>query len=171
MNPTLLGPLTVGLLLALGMGVYGRVHSPASYPVDVTPFSDVNYLKAWLTTVTVVCAFVQLASGTALVQRADPVILEAIHRWSGRLAVLASVPVAADCLYAMGFQATDARVLVHSCLGCLFYGVFAAKMLVLGRSGLPRWTFPLLGGLMFTCLALLWLTSALWLFGANGVHL
>jgi hypothetical protein len=173
MNRTVLAVLVAGLLVALGLGVYGRVHSPASYPVDVTPFTGVNYVKAWLTSLTAVCALAQLASGPALVRRvdSDSVILETIHRWSGRLAILASVPVAVDCLYAMGFQVTDTRVLVHSCFGCLFYGAFTVKMLAIGRSGLPRWMFPLLGGLMFTCVALLWLTSALWLFNADGIHL
>jgi hypothetical protein len=168
----LLGPLVVGLLLALGLGVYGREHSPVDYPIDVTPFSDLNYAKAWLASVTVVCAFIQLASGVLLTRRADfdLTIIDTLHRWSGRIAVLASVPVAADCLYAMGFKATDTRVLVHSILGCLFFGAFAAKMLALGKRDVPRWTFPLLGGLMFTCLTLLWLTSALAVFHATGIH-
>ena len=43
-------------------------------------------------------------------------------------AVVASVPVAAHCLYVAGFMATDARVLVHSVAGTFFYGVF-------GRAG------------------------------------
>jgi hypothetical protein len=42
------------------------------------------------------------------------------HVWSGRLAVLASVPVAVHCLYALGFEATNARVLFHSLFGCFF---------------------------------------------------
>jgi hypothetical protein len=54
-----------------------------------------------------------------------------VHVWSGRLAVIVSVPVAVHCLYALGFQSSDSRVLVHAVLGCLFYGVFVAKMLLL----------------------------------------
>jgi hypothetical protein len=34
-------------------------------------------------------------------------------------------------LYALGFQSSDSRVLVHAVLGCLFYGVFVTKMLLL----------------------------------------
>jgi Family of unknown function (DUF6529) len=48
----------------------------------------------------------------------------AVHRWSGRLAVLISVPVAVQCLYALGFQAYDGRVIAHSLFGCFFYGAF-----------------------------------------------
>ena len=64
------------------------------------------------------------------------------HVWSGRLAVLTSVPVAVHCLYALGFQATDTRVLFHSLFGCFFYGAFAAKMLLLTRRGLPAVGHP-----------------------------
>jgi hypothetical protein len=100
-----------------------------------------------------------------------PTWIGGLHRWSGRIAVLASVPVAVQCLYALGFQSDSTRVWVHSILGCLFYGAFATKMLSLSRPGAPRWAMPLLGGLVFAGLIGLWLTSALWLFSARGVHL
>jgi hypothetical protein len=45
-------------------------------------------------------------------------VVSPVHRWSGRLAFLVSIPVAMHCLYALGFQAFDLRVLVHSLLGC-----------------------------------------------------
>jgi hypothetical protein len=38
-------------------------------------------------------------------------------------------------LSALGFQAYDLRVLVHSLLGCVFFGVFIVKMLVPGQEG------------------------------------
>ena len=60
-----------------------------------------------------------------------------LHRWSGRVAVLLTVPVAVHCLYALGFQLGSPRVLVHSLVGCFFYGVFVAKMLVLPRPDAP----------------------------------
>jgi Family of unknown function (DUF6529) len=63
-----------------------------------------------------------------------------VHVWSGRLAVLVSVPVAVHCLYALGFQSSDRRVLVHAVLGCLFYGVFVTKMLLLTVRRV--WPFP-----------------------------
>ena len=56
----------------------------------------------------------------------------------GRLAFLVSLPVAYACLYQLGFQHTSARVLVHSILGCLFYGAFAAKVLIVRSRDLPR---------------------------------
>ncbi len=92
-----------------------------------------------------------------------------LHRWSGRIAVLLTLPVVTHCLYALGFQYGEPRVLVHSVLGCLFYGVFVAKMLVLTRRESPRWSLPVLGSLVFTALVGLWLTSSVWFFTTSGL--
>jgi hypothetical protein len=75
-----------------------------------------------------------------------------------------------SALCALGFRADEPRVLIHSGLGCLFYGAFVPKMLLLTRPGAPRWAVPVLGGAVFTGLVGLWLTSALWLFTAQGVR-
>jgi hypothetical protein len=91
-----------------------------------------------------------------------------LHRWSGRVAVLLTVPVAVHCLYALGLRADEPRVLVHSLLGCFFYGAFAAKMLVL-RARTPDWTLPVLGGAVFTGLTALWLTASVWFFTTSGL--
>jgi hypothetical protein len=55
-------------------------------------------------------------------------------------------------------------VLVHSLLGCAFYGIFVTKMLSLKSSRVPGWAIPLLGGLLFVTIISLWLTSSLWYF-------
>jgi hypothetical protein len=89
--------------------------------------------------------------------------------WSGRLAVLVSVPVAVHCLYALGFQSSDSRVVVHPVLGCLFYGVFVTKMLLLTRKGSKGWAIPVAGGLLFVTVVLVWLMSALWFFRTQGL--
>lgn len=98
-----------------------------------------------------------------------PTWMGTAHIWSGRLAVLVSIPVAVHCLYALGFQSTDSRVLFHSLFGCLFYGVFVTKMLLLTRKGLPGWVIPVAGGLLFFGLVYVWLTSALWFFQTTGL--
>jgi hypothetical protein len=117
---------------------------------------------------------VQLVSAAAMYGRLPvraPSWTGTLHRWSGRVAVLASVPVAVHCLYALGFQAGEPRVLVHALVGCLFYGAFVAKMLLLTRHGLPGWALPVAGGLVFTGLAVLWVTSSLWVFTTLGLTL
>jgi len=47
--------------------------------------------------------------------------------------------------------------------------VFSAKMLLLRSERLPGWLLPIVGGLVFTALTILWLTSALWFFRTFGV--
>jgi hypothetical protein len=92
-----------------------------------------------------------------------------LHRWSGRLAVLATLPVVTHCLHAFGFEHDNPRVLAHSLLGCLFFGAFTTKMLALRPKSVPGWAIPVLGGLLFSALAGLWLTSALWFLTTTGV--
>ena len=95
---------------------------------------------------------------------ADRRLGRAVHRWSGRIAVAVTVPVAVHCLYALGFQTFDARVLSHALFGCFFYGAFVCKMLILTRDDSPKWALPLLGGLVLSGLTALWMTAALWFF-------
>ena len=68
-----------------------------------------------------------------------------LHRWSGRIAFLLAVPVAIHCLYALGFQTYSTRVLIHSLLGCAFFGAFTVKMLILPKRGVPDWVLPVGG--------------------------
>jgi hypothetical protein len=112
-------------------------------------------------------AVVQVLLGLRLfdkisVPRTAPAWLGDAHRLVGTLAFLLTLPVAYQCLWALGFQSTDTRVLAHSILGCVFYGVFTMKMLAVRVHGLPEAALPLVGGLVFAALVGLWLTSALW---------
>ena len=92
-----------------------------------------------------------------------------LHRWSGRIAFLTAVPVAVHCLYALGYQTYTPRVLWHSVLGCFFFGAFSAKMLLLRTERLPGRLLPIIGGLVFAALTVIWLTSAFWFFRTFGV--
>ncbi|WP_255658233.1 DUF6529 family protein [Actinoplanes sp. L3-i22] len=155
----------MGVGVAVGLGVYGRLHHPS----NVSLFGSLGQpvvIKVTLTSAVLVLAVVQLVSAFALYGRLPSRSwTPALHRWSGRFAVLLSLPVAVHCLYAFGFGFDSPRVLAHSVLGCLFYGAFAAKMLILGAPGAGRvWVLPLAGGLVFTALAGLWLTAVLWFF-------
>jgi hypothetical protein len=162
----LLGLVLIGAAVSLTLGVYGKLHEPAGVAVNLAGFSGPLEVKSWLASVAFLLALVQLASALVLYGRVpgipSPSWVSALHRWSGRGAFLAAVPVAMQCLYALGFQTYDLRTLLHSILGCLFFGAFTVKMLVLTRSGLPGWALPVLGGTV-------WLTSALWFFTTTGV--
>jgi hypothetical protein len=168
----LLVPLGAGSVVAVVLGVYGSLHTPTGVAVNVAGFSSPMAVKAWLATVVVVLAIVQLLSALAMygkLGRTAPAWVAPVHRWSGRLAFLVSIPVALHCLYALGFQSFDTRVLLHSLLGCFFYGAFVAKMLLLRKDGAPGWSLPLLGGLVFTALVGLWLSASLWFFTQSGL--
>ena len=165
-----------GVLLAVALGVYGRLHEPQPAAVNVAGFSGPGEVKSWLTTLAFVLGLVQLGSAMVMWGRvpriAAPSWIGGLHRWSGRVAVVATVPVAVHCLYVLGFQYDTPRVLVHSFLGCLFYGVFVTKMLLLSRDDpAPGWVLPVVGGVTFTALTGLWLTSAVWFFATTGIHL
>ncbi|WP_374213986.1 DUF6529 family protein [Streptomyces sp. A3M-1-3] len=80
-----------------------------------------------------------------------------------------AVPVAVHCLYALGYQTYETRVMWHSLVGCFFFGAFSAKMLLLRAERLPGWLLPIAGGLTFAALTVIWLTSALWFFRTFGV--
>ena len=165
--------VVVGALAAIGLGVFGKVHDPRFFSINVAGFSSPMAVKAWLATVVVVLALFQLLSALIMYGRipgvGTPSWIGPVHVWSGRLAVLVSVPVAVHCLYALGFQSSDIRVLVHSVLGCLFYGVFVTKMLLLTRKGSKGWATPVAGGLLFMTIVLVWLMSALRFFQTRGL--
>lgn len=92
-----------------------------------------------------------------------------MHRVTGAGAVVLSLPVAYHCLWSLGFQSYDARVLVHSIAGCLVYGALVTKIVTLHTAGAPGWLLPLAGGLLFTTLVLGVLTSAVWYFTEVGL--
>lgn len=164
-------PLGVGAAVAVALGVYGRLHDPTGVAINVAGFSSTQSVKAWLATVAAVLAIVQLVSALAVYGRIrGPRWSGMLHRWSGRLAVAFTLPVVAHCLYALGFQYDTGRVLLHSLLGCFFFGAFAAKMLVLARDDTPRWLLPVMGGAVFSGLVALWLTSSLWFFTTVGLR-
>jgi hypothetical protein len=169
----LVGVFAAGSLVAVGLGVYGRLHQPTFVALNVAGFSSGTAAKAWLATIAFVLALVQLGSALVLYGRIPSITAPswtgALHRWSGRVAVLVTVPVAVHCLYALGFQTGSTRVLVHSLFGCFFYGAFVAKMLILNKRDAPGWALPVLGGAVFTGLVALWSTSSAWFFGTSGL--
>ncbi|MEU4694713.1 DUF6529 family protein [Actinoplanes sp. NPDC023714] len=173
-------PVVAGVGVAVGLGVYGRLHDPSG----TSGIGDALRLqtgKVWLATAVMLLAVVQLITSLSVYGKlpSRPGI-PALHRWSGRIALLLSLPIAVHCLYALGFSSASLRTLAHSILGCLFYGAFVTKMLLLSRPDESRpdesrpgegraWVLPLAGGLVLTAIAGLWLTSSLWFFTTVGI--
>ena len=161
--------LLVGAAVAVGLGVYGNVHDPTGRSLVSLFFTATINLKVWLATFAVAAAGFQLWSSLRMYGRIGsaekPAWLSSAHRISGTAAFLLSIPVAYHCLWALGFTAdAGTRVLVHSLLGCFFYGAFAAKVLMVRSKESPAWALPVLGGTLFTVLVGIWLTSSFWFF-------
>jgi hypothetical protein len=170
---TLLVPALAGCAVSLALGIYGHLHNPTGVAVDIIGFSGPLSAKTWLATFATLLAVVQLVSAMVMYGKlpriAAPPWISGLHRWSGRIAFLAVVPVAMHCLYSLGYQTYSTRVMIHSFLGCLFFGVFTAKMLVLAKKDAPGWVLPVLGGALFTVLVGVWFTSAYWFFTTFGI--
>ena len=167
-------PCLIGALVALTLGIYGRLHSPTGIAINIAGFSSPGSVKSWLATGATALALVQVASALVMYGKVPrvsaPSWIGGLHRWSGRLAFLLAVPVAIHCLYALGFQHYSTRVLIHSLFGCAFFGAFTVKMLILPKRGLPGWVLPVLGAAVFAILILIWFTSAYWFFSTFGIH-
>jgi len=133
-------------------------------------FSTAIASKVWLATAALALAGVQVLTGARIFGKLERFVpirrprVNRVHRWSGRLAVLLTLPVVFHCVFILGFKTTDARVLAHSILGSFVYGVFAVKVFFVHDRRHPRWVVPLVGGTMASVLAGLWATSALWYF-------
>ena len=169
-------PLLLGALVALTVGLLARKEAvaPGSYPGGYFRlfFSDSLHLKVWLATAALALALTQLFTAAWIFRKLPwrrPAWIPAVHRWVGRLTFLCTLPVAYHCIFKLGFQTTDARVLMHAFFGCAVYGAFAAKVTIVRLHRFPHWVLPSAGGLLFAVLLGLWYTSALWFFRTVGV--
>jgi hypothetical protein len=169
--PRLLLAAGLGAAVALTLGIYGHVHDPSQELVFTLFFSSTIAMKVWFATVALGFAAIQVITALWVYGKLPwrtPGWVGSAHRLSGRLAFLVSLPVAYHCLWSLGFQDTDTRVLAHSLLGCAVYGAFAAKVTIVRSRGLPGVALPIAGGLMFISLVVVWYTSAFWFIDERG---
>ena len=132
-------------------------------------FSSTIAAKAWFATAAVILALVQVTTAARIYGKLRFLpergrAIATTHRWSGRVAFLCTLPVFFHCVTILGFQTPDARVALHAIVGTFFYGVFAAKVLIVRDHALPGWALPTAGLTLASMLAVLWLTSSLWYF-------
>src|SRR6266511_5796202 len=91
--------------------------SVASKYTDImtSVFSSTIASKAWFATAAIALAAVQVLTGARIFGKLDRVVriqrpyVNRVHRWSGRLAVLFTLPVAFHCIFILGFQTTDRK--------------------------------------------------------------
>lgn len=159
-------PLLAFAVVSLTAGLLAR-HRPRSKGYFRLFFSDPVHLKAGFVTAAVVLACFQLFSAAWIFRKLPwrkPPWMNAAHRWSGRLAFAFTLPVAYHCIFKLGFQHPDGRVLAHSLLGCAVYGGYAAKVTIVRLHRFPKFVLPLAGATLFSILIGVWYTSALWLY-------
>jgi hypothetical protein len=165
--------VVAGALVSVLLGVYGNVHDPTGEKPYTLVFSDTINLKVWFATGALVLAAAQVLLALRLygkihIPRREPPWLGDAHRLTGTVAFGLTIPVAYQCLWALGFQSTDTRVVLHSLLGCFFFGAFTIKVLAVRTRGLPDWVLPVVGGTVFAALVLIWTTSSVWFWREFG---
>jgi hypothetical protein len=134
-----------------------------------TVFSSTIAAKAWFATAAFALAFVQVTTAARiygklrLLPERGPAVAR-VHRWSGRVAFLCTLPVFFHCVTILGFRTPDARVAIHAIAGTFLYGVFVAKVLIVRDHSLPAWALPTAGLTLASLVAVLWFTSSLWYF-------
>jgi cytochrome c553 len=159
-------PLLAFAFFSLTAGLLAR-HEPRSKGYFRLFFSDPVHLKAGFASAAVALACFQLFSAAWIFRKLPwprPRWIGSAHRWTGRLAFACTLPVAYHCIFKLGFQKPDGRVLAHSLFGCAVYGAFAAKVTIVRLHRFAAPVLPIAGGVLFAVLVGVWYTSSVWLY-------
>lgn len=154
--------------LTAGLLARGRQEHQGSFTLF---FSSQFHLMTWLSMVAVGLACCQLLTAAWIYRKLPwppPPRIRELHRWTGRLAILFVLPVLYWCIFQLGFQTFNSRVLAHSVLGTLFVGAVAGKITIVRLRRFPAWAYLLAGLLVFATLVGAWGTSALWFLRQAG---
>jgi hypothetical protein len=163
--------LVLGAAVAVLLGVNDRHHPGSAEPVKLG-FDSVIQMKTWVALGIGVLLLVQLMSALWMYGRIGsgaPAWVGPVHRGIGIVAIVASLPVAYDCLLAFGIQTYEPRVLAHAVLGCAVYGALVVKLFAVHSRTSPGWFLPVAGGVFFALFLLVVLTSAVWYSAEFGI--
>lgn len=174
-----LAAFAAGAVIALLIGVFGKVHDPTLDGTTTLGFHTVIDMKVVVTTVIGVLVVLQLLGALWMYGKLGiraPSWVGPAHRACGTIALLLSVFVAYHCLWALGLESgtlkdgekVPTRTVVHGVLGCAVFGAIVVKVVAVKSRRAPRWFLPLAGGLLFALLVLVVLTSAVWYINAKG---
>lgn len=175
-------PLTafaVGAVVALLLGVFGKVHDPTLAGTTTLGFRTVIDMKVVLSVVIGVLAVLQLIGALWIYGKLGlraPSWLGTAHRTSGAIALVLILVVAYHCLWALGLETgtfadgepVPVRTVAHGVLGCAVIGAAVVKVVAVRSRRAPGWFLPVAGGLLFALLVAAVLTSAVWYIGAKG---
>jgi uncharacterized protein DUF6529 len=174
-----LAAFAAGAVVALLVGVFGKVHDPSLDGTTTLGFHTVIDMKVVVTTVIGALALLQIIGALWMYGKlgiAAPAWLGKAHRISGTIALLLAVFVAYHCLFALGLesgtledgQQVPTRTVVHGVLGCAVIGAMVVKVVAVRSKRAPGWFLPVAGALLFTLLVAVVLTSAVWYVGKEG---
>lgn len=175
-------PLTafaVGAVVAVLIGVIGKVHDPTLDGTTTLGFDTVIDMKVVLSVVIGVLAIGQVLGALWMYGKLgikSPSWLGTAHRISGAIALLLSIFVGYHCLWALGLETgtldngyeVPMRAMVHGVLGCVVFGAVVVKVVAVRSPRAPGWFLPVAGGLLFALLIVVVLTSAVWFIDENG---
>ena len=160
------GSMLLGAAVAACLGVFAVYHTP-SQAVPTLGFETILGMKVWLGSAAGALALVQLATAFIMYRRGGRAVV-LVHKGSGTLAVLLSLPVAYACIWSLGWADQNPRVLIHSLAGCLLYGALVTKMLALHVPRMPSWLVTVAGSLLLTGVVAASLTTSLWYLAEFG---
>ena len=175
-------PLTAfaaGAVVALLVGVFGRLHTPTLNGTTTLGYSTVLAMKTVVATGIAVLVVVQLVTALWIYGKLGiraPRWLGKLHRTTGASALVLSLFVAYHCLWSLGLEVgrlpdgepVSTRTFVHGLLGCSVMGAIVVKIVAVRSRRAPGWFLPVAGGLLFSLLVLAILTSAAWYITTKG---
>ncbi len=175
-------PLTAfaaGAVIALLVGVFGKVHDPTLSGTTTLGFDTVIGMKVVVSLLVGVLIVLQVVGALWLYGKlglAAPPWLGRAHRAGGVLTLLLSLFVAYHCLWALGLESgrlesgekVPMRAVIHGVLGCAVFGAVVVKVVAVRSRRAPGWFLPVAGGLLFALLIAVVLTSAVWYLQAKG---
>ena len=148
-------------MVALLVGVFGRVHDPTLSGTTTLGYPTVLAMKTVVATAIAVLAIAQVATALWMYGKLglrSPSWLGTVHRTTGATALLLSLFVAYHCLWSLGLEVgtlpdgakVSTRTLVHGLLGCTVVGAMVVKIVAVRSRRAPGWFLPVAGGLLFS---------------------
>ncbi len=170
---------TVGAVVALLVGVFGRVHEPTLEGTTTLGLTTVLAMKTTVSLVIGALVLFQLISALWIygkIGAGAPSWVGKVHRASGATALVLSLFVAYHCLWSLGLEVgtlpdgepVSTRTFVHGLIGCAVIGAMVVKIVAVRSRRAPGWFLPVAGGLLFSLLVLAVLTSAVWYISTEG---
>ena len=177
-----LGAFAAGAVIALLLGVFGKVHDPTTDATTTLGFDTVLGMKVVVAVAIGVLAIGQVIGALWIYGKLGikaPSWIGTAHRISGTIALLLTVFVGYHCIWVLGLQSgtvhneyetfeVGTRTVIHGVLGCVVFGAIVVKVVAVRSKRAPGWFLPIAGGLLFAVLIAVVLTSAGWYLNEKG---